>query len=205
MRCHPETHHFWMGSCNIFLSLISVGSDRVLPSCPSGQQWTLWCHFPLSCRGLWFLIRTVRTCPINDTRWVGTQYWLLYKKFNTHWLCSYATAQHKHKSKHACMCVFMADLTHGTLSGRLCFNQKRDGLILSSIHSSESITAPTQVKRLHIILAAGVIPVFIRTDRLKRSRRWGRASNGLQTILPPVQVSYETDSFPSIYHRKLMP
>lgn len=49
MRRHPETHHLWMGSCNSFLSLISVGNNRALPSCPSGLQRTLWCHFPLSC------------------------------------------------------------------------------------------------------------------------------------------------------------
>lgn len=103
------------------------------------------------------------------------------------------------------MFVFTADLTRGTLSGRLCFHQKRDGLILGSINSSESIAATTQVKRLYIILAAGVILVFIRTDRLKRSRRWGRASNGPQAILPLVQASYETDSFPSIYHSELRP
>lgn len=93
-RRHPETHHFWMGSCNIFLSLISVGSDRALPSCPSGQQWTLWCHFPLGFRlalyeALRFLILTVRTCPSNDTRGVATQCWLLYKNTKTHWLRSY--------------------------------------------------------------------------------------------------------------------
>lgn len=57
-RRHPETHHLWMGSCNISLSLISMGSDRALPSCPSGRQRTLWCHFPLSCRlGLYELCR----------------------------------------------------------------------------------------------------------------------------------------------------
>ena len=140
-RRHPETHHFWMGSCDVFLSLISVGSDTALPSCPSGQQWTLRCHFPLSCRASRFLIPTVRTCPINDTQRVGTQHRLPYthKKRETH-TGFYMNAQHKHQSQHTCTpCVFVftADLTRGTLPGRLCFHQKRDGLILGSINSSE--------------------------------------------------------------------
>ena len=91
------------------------------------------------------------------------------------------------------MCAFMADLTCSTLSGRLCFNQKRGDLILSSINRSERIAVQKQVKRLYISLAASTIPVLIRTDCLKRSQvgtsqQWS-ADNS-------VQVSYEKNIFP---------
>lgn len=70
---------FWMASCNILSPLISVGSDRALPSCPSGQQRTLRCRPPL---GGWLgleraeqsLIPTARTCPVSDTRGVASQH-----------------------------------------------------------------------------------------------------------------------------------
>lgn len=123
-----------------------------------------------------------------------TQHWLIYTKKEC--ILPMQLPIYAHQSRHMISHVFTADLTRGTSCGRLCFNQKRDGLILSSINRSENITVQTQVKRLYIILAASAIPVLIRTDCLKRSRRRGWASSGPQTILLSVQVSYEMDIIP---------
>lgn len=76
-RRRPENHHFWVRRCNILFSFIFVGSDRALPWCPSGQQWTLRCCLPPRCQlrhyAEIFLILTVCTRPINNMQGGASQ------------------------------------------------------------------------------------------------------------------------------------
>lgn len=180
----------WIGSINFFLSIC-----REQQSSPFMSIWSaVNPAVPLStqllarvAQALRFLILTAHALLLTH-REQQTRNSSFYTKKDTH---TPPTYEHKINPNECwgenihplSMCIFAPDLTCGILSGRLCFNQKRDGLILNSINRSQSITVPAQVKRWYIILAGSAIQVLIRSDRLKRSCWWGWASSGSKMIL----------------------
>lgn len=71
LRRHPETHHFWTASWK-YLFVFDIRRER--PSSPFMSIWSAVDPAVLVSTQLlalavwaeWFLILTVRTCPIND-------------------------------------------------------------------------------------------------------------------------------------------